>query len=117
MPFFFTKDKQREITHCFISLHDLPCGGEDHWRREEITDVTAVGPHGWICHQPGGPVLYVEDTPHTVLALVISDNRHSSVSSQYSPVTSQPPYLSSNSVVPLSERPSSTRVRLDNLEY
>ena len=27
------------------------------------------------------------------------------------------PYLSSNSVVPLSERPSSTRVRLDNLEY
>ena len=63
-----------EDTHSFITLHHLPGGREDNGRGEEITDVATVGPHGGICHQPGSPVLYVENTSHAVLTLVISDN-------------------------------------------
>ena len=102
-------------THSFVSLHDLPGGGIDHWRTEELTDVTTVGQRGCIGHEPGSPVLYVENTSHAVFTLIISAN-----SKQISPVTcltSLLSYLSSNSEVPLSEGPSSTRVRLDNLEY
>ena len=61
-------------TYSFVSLHHLPSGGEHHGRGEQITDVTAVGPHGGVSQQPGGPVLYVENTSHAVLTLVISDN-------------------------------------------
>ena len=62
-------------TYSFVSLHHLPSGGEHHGRGEQITDVTAVGPHGGVSQQPGGPVLYVENTSHTVLALVVPEGR------------------------------------------
>ena len=101
-------------THSFVSLHDLPGGGIDHWRTEELTDVTTVGQRGCIGHEPGSPVLYVENTSHTVLTLVISDKRTSPLISQCDTINTN---LSSKSVVPLSERPSSTRVRLDNLKH
>ena len=73
-------------THSFVSLHHLPGGGIDHWGTEELTDVTTVGQRGCIGHEPGSPVLYVEDTSHTVFTLVISGNSNrSDQSSQLSP--------------------------------
>ena len=60
-------------THRLVSLHHLPGGGEHHGRGEEVTDVPAVGPHRGVGQEPGGPVLDVENTPDTVLALVVPE--------------------------------------------
>ena len=75
--------------------------------------MPAVGPDRGVGQEPGRPVLDVENTPDTVLALVVPG-----VSSYIChQATAGESHLSSKSVVPLRDKPSSTRVRLDNLKY